>query len=66
MKPFNPGDQVKMAARLAASMSAERRGRQDWNTRRGVVQSAASNFVWVTWEGNKTVAQLPLKAIEKV
>jgi hypothetical protein len=66
MKPFNPGDQVKMAARLAASMSANRRGKQDWQTRMGVVHYVNSHSVWLTWSGNKTMAQLPIKAIEKV
>jgi hypothetical protein len=46
MKPFNPGDQVKMAARLAASMSADRRGKQDWQTRMGVVHYVNNHSVW--------------------
>lgn len=47
-------------------MSADRRGKQDWQSRMGVVHYANSHSVYVTWNGNKTQSQLPIKAIEKV
>jgi hypothetical protein len=32
----------------------------------GVVHYVNNHSVWLTWSGNKTMAQLPIKAIEKV
>lgn len=65
MKPFSPGDHVKMASRLADSLAANRRSKVDWMTRRGVIHCVNSSAVAVLWDGLKGLDRLPLAAVEK-
>lgn len=62
---LQPGDQVKLTDRYAATLMAGRKRDVNWHTRRGVCHHQNRDNVFISWTGRVTIDSIPKGGVEK-
>ncbi|SEE50327.1 hypothetical protein SAMN05444164_8374 [Bradyrhizobium erythrophlei] len=62
---FRRGEEVQLKRPYAKAITRKNRS-PDWLTRKGIVQGFKPNFIYIQWDGRKTIEQVPTRAVEKV
>lgn len=61
---IKPGDPVKLTERYANVLLRSRKCKVDWLSRRGVVTMTGPRYVFVIWDGNRTIDYLDHAVVE--
>ncbi len=65
MTDFTVGEQVQLKRRYAKAIMGKRPKPVNWLERKGIVDHVKQPWVYVHWDGRKTLEQVPIGAVEK-
>lgn len=65
MTRFVDGQQVQLKRPYAKAIMGKRPNPMNWLDRRGIVDHTKGPWVYVKWDGRKSLEQVPIEAVEK-
>lgn len=65
MTDFTAGEQVQLKRPYAKAIMGNRTVGPNWLERKGIVDHVKNPWVYVHWDGRKTIEQVPIKAVER-
>ncbi|MCC8959933.1 hypothetical protein H8B02_42970 [Bradyrhizobium sp. Pear77] len=64
MNRFSRGERVQLKRPYAKAITRKNRT-PDWLKRKGIVQGFKQDFIYIRWDGRRTIEQVPIRAVEK-